>query len=173
MRRSRRTRSRRSARLAPSASSSPARPRRSRRRNDAEVTAMRKLLLALLGVGLVSLVLLPRPAGAWMHAGRWGTASGGGGSWDAEGWHGGSASGGDGSWHARGAWGDSASGGDGSWSGHGADGGHASGGEGSWSATTPYGNEAYHNGYGTTYDVSHPTDYYGAYHPPVVVNEYP
>ena len=96
---------------------------------------MRKPLLGLLGVGLVSLVLLPRPAGAWMHAGRWGTASGGGGSWDAEGWHGGSASGGDGSWHARGAWGGSASGGDGSWSGHGADGGYASGGDGSWHAT--------------------------------------
>ena len=96
---------------------------------------MRKPLLGLLGVGLVSLVLAPRPAGAWMHAGRWGTASGGGGSWDAEGWHGGSASGGDGSWHARGAWGGTASGGDGSWSGHGADGGYASGGDGSWHAT--------------------------------------
>ena len=127
---------------------------------------MRKPLLGLLGVGLVSLVLLPRPAGAWMHAGRWGEASGGGGAWDAEGWHGGSASGDDGSWHARGAWGGSASGGDGSWSGHGADGGYASGGDGSWHATGANGGTAY-GGYDHYYGGS-----YTAYHPPTTVNYY-
>ena len=61
---------------------------------------MRKPLLGLLGVGLVSLVLLPRPAapdarrevghglGRRRRLGR-------------RGWHGGSAFGDDGSWHAR------------------------------------------------------------------------
>ena len=94
-----------------------------------------------------------------------GTASGGDGSWHAQGNDGGTASGGDGSWHAQGAEGGTASGGDGSWHADGAYGGTAQGGGGSWTATSPYGATAYHN-----------DNYYGGaystYHPPTTVNYY-
>src|SRR4051812_50150794 len=89
---------------------------------------VRKPLLGLLG--LVSLALAPRPAGAWMHAGAYGAESGGGGSWHAEGYHGSSASGGDGSWSGHGAYGGPAPGGGGAWGGDGGRGGAGSGGGG-------------------------------------------
>jgi hypothetical protein len=69
----------------------------------------------------------------------------GGGSWSASNWRG-SASGGGGSWSASNRWG-----------------GTASGGGGSWTAT---------NRYGTTASGHYTGGYYGAYHPPVVVNHY-
>jgi hypothetical protein len=142
---------------------------------------MRKALLGF--VGLLAIALPGEPANAWMHAGRYGTASGGGGSWQAHGWAGGSASGGGGSWHATGAYGGTASGGGGSWKAEGAYGGHASGGGGSWHATGAYGGTASGGGgswhatgaYGGTayggYD-HYNGAYYGAYHQPVVVNTY-
>jgi hypothetical protein len=128
------------------------------------VRIMKRAMLGL--VGLLSVALPLDSAGAWSHAGRYGTASGGGGSWQAHGWHGGSASGGDGSWHATGAYGGKASGGGGSWHANGAYGGSASGGGGSWHATGAYGGTAYggYNHYNGAY--------YGAYHPPTVVNSY-
>ena len=64
---------------------------------------MKRAMLGL--VGLLSIALPLDTAHAWSHAGRYGTASGGGGSWQAHGWAGGSASGGGGSWHATGAYG--------------------------------------------------------------------
>jgi hypothetical protein len=123
------------------------------------------------------------PAAAWYHAGAYGTAHGGGGSWSASGYRGGSASGGGGSWsgsgyrggtasggggswHANGAYGGSASGGGGSWHANGAYGGSASGGGGSWHGTTSYGTSVY-GGYGHYYGGS-----YSTYHPPTVVNYY-
>ena len=66
------------------------------------------------GIGLTGLLIASLscgPASAWMHAGGFGRAAGGGGSWAAEGRRGGTASGGDGSWHADGADGGTASGG--------------------------------------------------------------
>jgi hypothetical protein len=142
---------------------------------------MKRAMLGL--VGLLSIALPLDSASAWMHAGRYGAASGGGGSWQAHGWHGGSASGGGGSWSAHGAYGGSASGGGGSWHATGAYGGKASGGEGSWHATGAYGGTASGGGgswhatgaYGGTayggYD-HYNGAYYGAYHPPAVVNTY-
>ena len=56
---------------------------------------MKKALITLLG--LLIAALMPSLARAWSHAGRYGAASGGGGSWNAHGYHGGSASGGGGS----------------------------------------------------------------------------
>jgi hypothetical protein len=107
---------------------------------------MKRALLGLIGCAVVGLGV--PSASAWMHAGPAGVASGGGGSWSAHGWRGGSASGGGGSW-----------------SGTGFRGGTASGGGGSWSAHGAYGGSAYHyGGYGGSY--------YGAYHPPGVVNYY-
>jgi hypothetical protein len=120
-------------------------------------------------IGCVSLLiaaLSPGPAGAWSHSGRYGSASGGGGSWSASGYRGGSASGGGGSWSGSGYRGGSASGGDGSWSAHGAYGGSASGGDGSWHGTTAYGTTAY-GGYDHYYGGS-----YSYYHPPTTVNYY-
>ena len=110
-------------------------------------------------VGLLSMTLSCGPAAAWAHSGRWGSASGGGGSWSASGYRGGSASGGGGSW-----------------SGTGFRGGSASGGGGSWSASSPYydttayhspyyGTTAYHSYYGGAYYPSY-------YHPPTTVNYY-
>jgi hypothetical protein len=124
-------------------------------------------------VSLVSLLVMALscgPVAAWSHAGAWGTASGGGGSWTASGYRGGSASGGEGSWSGTGFRGGTASGGGGSWSATGAYGGSASGGGGSWHATSSYGTTAY----GTTaYGGYH---YYGGtyatYHPPTTVNYY-
>src|SRR5439155_6952139 len=101
------------------------------------VRIMKRAMLGL--VGLLSIALQLDSAHAWSHAGRYGTASGGGGSWQAHGWAGGSASGGGGSWHATGAYGGKASGGGGSWNAKGAYGGTASGGGGSWHATGAYG----------------------------------
>lgn len=95
---------------------------------------MRLAILALVGAGAI---VLPQEAGAWAHAGRFGVASGGGGSWHADGWRGGSASGGDGSWHATGAAGGTGSGGDGSWHANSAWGGSASGGGGGAPTTPP------------------------------------
>ncbi|HEX3349774.1 MAG TPA: hypothetical protein VHS58_16915, partial [Acetobacteraceae bacterium] len=67
---------------------------------------------ALLGLSALALAGLPlQRAHAWAHAGAWGHASGGGGSWSASGWRGGSASGGGGSWHATGPYGGTAYGG--------------------------------------------------------------
>jgi hypothetical protein len=107
-----------------------------------------------LGVAALAVATLPPlPAEAWFHAG--------GGSWSASNWRG-SASGGGGSWSASNRWGGTASGGGGSWSASGAR-GSASGGDGSWSAT---------NRYGTTASGQYHGGYYGAYHPPVVVNHY-
>ncbi|HEX6013892.1 MAG TPA: hypothetical protein VFY87_19275, partial [Geminicoccaceae bacterium] len=71
---------------------------------------MRSLILGTLGI--VALVSASQPVGAWMRAGRFGDAWGGGGSWHAEGWRGGTASGGGGSWSAE-NWRGTASGGDG------------------------------------------------------------
>jgi hypothetical protein len=142
---------------------------------------MKRAVLAF--VALLTVALPAHSAFAWAHAGRWGTASGGGGSWQAHGWRGGSASGGGGSWNAHGAYGGSASGGGGSWHANGAYGGSASGGGGSWHATGAYGGTAsggggsWHatgaNG-GTAYGgYDHYNGaYYGAYHPPTVVNDY-
>ena len=73
---------------------------------------MRKLVFGIAAV--TALTATAQPAAAWMHAGRYGEASGGGGSWQAQGWHGGTASGGGGWWSAQ-NWRGSASGGDGSW----------------------------------------------------------
>ena len=118
-------------------------------------------------------------AGAWVHGGSWGgdrqswsysgmrgTASGGGGSWSAQGYRGGSASGGGGSWSGTTYRGGTASGGDGSWHATGAYGGTASGGGGTWHATGAYGSTAYggYDHYGGSY--------YSGYHPPTVVNSY-
>ena len=69
-------------------------------------------------VGFLLSALACGPAGAWSSAGRFGTASGGGGSWSASGFRGGSASGGGGSWSGTGFRGGTASGGGGSWSAH-------------------------------------------------------
>jgi len=124
---------------------------------------MKPLLCWLAGAAIVTFA--GTPAWAWSHSGRYGSASGGGGSWSASGWRGGSASGGDGSWNAHGAYGGSASGGDGSWSAHGADGGSAY-------HTSDYYGGTYH-GTTTAYDNDH---YYGGsysyYHPPTVTNNY-
>src|SRR5262245_32562472 len=128
-------------------------------------------------IGVTALLIAALPCGraaGWAHAGRWGTASGGGGSWSASGWRGGSASGGGGAWRGTGWRGGTASGGGGSWNAHGAYGGSASGGEGSWSAHSAYGGSAYHSP-GTT-NVYKSNTYYGgyypAYHPPTTVNYY-
>jgi hypothetical protein len=125
------------------------------------------------------------PALAWYHAGHYGTASGGGGSWSAQGWRGGSASGSGGSWSGTGWRGSTASGSGGSWNAQGYRGGSASGGGGSWNATGAYGGTAsgsggyWHatNSYGTTVYGSRYGHYYGGYyptyyHPPTVVNTY-
>jgi hypothetical protein len=121
--------------------------------------------------GLLMVALPCRPAAAWCHAGAFGTASGGGGSWSGSGFRGGTASGGDGSWHANSAYGGSASGGGGSWHATGAEGGTASGGEGYWHGTTASGTTAYGG-----YDAYHGATYYGGtystYHPPTVVDNY-
>ena len=150
-------------------------------------------------IGLVLVALPAATASAWSHSGAYGSASGGGGSWNASGYRGGSASGGGGSWSGTGFRGSTASGSDGSWSGSGFRGGSASGGDGSWSGTgyrggtasggggswhatgadggTASGGGGYWHGttsYGTTvYGGAH---YYGGtystYHPPTVVNSY-
>src|SRR5262245_63166472 len=84
----------------------------------------------MVAVDLVWLLMMTAlsagPVWAWSHSGRYGSASGGGGSWSASGERGGSASGGGGSWSGSGYRGGSASGGGGSWSGTGAYGGSAS-----------------------------------------------
>src|SRR5215813_8291358 len=147
---------RRRRRRSRSTSRAPTRSCRSLERRGTPM--MKKALLGL--VGLLAVTLFDQSAHAWMHAGRYGTASGGGGSWQAHGWNGGSASGGGGSWSAHGAYGGSASGGGGSWHATGAYGGTASGGGGSWHATGAYGNTAY-GGY-DHYNGA----YYGAYHQP-------
>ena len=59
--------------------------------------------------GLLVAALWCGPALAWSHAGRYGTASGGDGSWSGSGYRGGSASGGGGSSSFHGAYGGSAS----------------------------------------------------------------
>ena len=136
------------------------------------------MVIGLVGVLLSALVC--GPAGAWSHAGRFGTASGGGGAWSAQGFRGGAASGGEGAWSGTGFRGGTASGGGGAWRAQGAYGGSAAGGRGAWSATGPAGTTAYHTSgyataaYGTTaYGGYH---YYGgtyaAYHPPTTVNYY-
>jgi hypothetical protein len=123
--------------------------------------------LILIAASLLVACAASEPASAWMRAGAWGGhASGGGGSWSATGARGSTASGGDGSWSGSGFRGGSASGGGGSWSGTGYRGGTASGGDGSWHATGAYGNTAYGG-----YD-HYNGGYYGAYHPPAVVNGY-
>ena len=101
--------------------------------------------ISILLAGLLVTALACGPAEAWSHAGRYGSASGGGGSWSASGDRGGSASGGGGSWSGSGYRGGSASGGEGSWSGSGAYGGSASHtrGEGT-TATNQYGGTATH-----------------------------
>ena len=114
---------------------------------------MRGAISGLIGFAVV--VLAVQDANAWFHAGAYGTASGGGGSWSAHGWRGGSASGGGGSWSGTGYRGGTASGGGGSWSAHGAYGGSASGSGGYWHGTGAYGGS-----------------YYGGYHPPTTVNYY-
>jgi hypothetical protein len=51
-------------------------------------------IMKMIVVSLVSLLIMALtcgPAAAWSHAGRWGTESGGGGSWSASGYRGGSA----------------------------------------------------------------------------------
>jgi hypothetical protein len=121
---------------------------------------------AIVVAGLLITGLAAAPAAAWMHAGRWGHAEGGGGSWSAQGWRGGSASGGGGSWSGTGWRGGTASGGGGSWHGTGAYGGTASGGGGYWHATGAYGTTAY-GGYNRYYGGT-----YATYHPPTVVNTY-
>jgi len=103
----------------------------------------RPLVVALAGLAMGTLSITP--AFAWMHTGRYGTASGGDGSWSAHGWRGGSASGGGGSWSGTGWRGGTASGGGGVWHATGANGGSAWG---------------YHG------------SYYGGYHPPTTVNYY-
>ena len=126
---------------------------------------MKTIHALLLGAALTMPVL--SSADAWMRAGGMGVAHGGGGSWSAHGWRGGSASGGGGSWSGTGWRGGTASGGGGSWSAHGAYGGSASGSGGYWHATGPGGATA--GGYrGVPYNGS----YYGAYHPPTVINAY-
>jgi hypothetical protein len=121
-------------------------------------------------LSLASVVVLAMPlhrADAWMHSGAFGSASGGGGSWNAQSWRGGTASGGEGSWHAQGA-----------------AGGTASGGEGEWHGTTAYGTQASGgydrptqvNGENGSY-VAYPSHYYGGayygtYHPPATVDYY-
>ena len=114
---------------------------------------MRRAIPVLMGLALA--VLAVHEASAWVRAGRYGEASGGGGSWSANTWRGGSASGSDGSWSAHGWRGGSASGSDGSWNATGYRGGTASGSDGTWHATGAYGGS-----------------YYGGYHPPTTVNYY-
>ena len=114
---------------------------------------MKKAIPVRAGFALVAIVC--HDAGAWVRAGRYGEASGGGGSWSAYSWRGGSASGSDGSWSGTGYRGGTASGGGGSWSAHGAYGGSASGSGGYWHGTGAYGGS-----------------YYGGYHPPTTVNYY-
>jgi hypothetical protein len=127
---------------------------------------------------VLSIALLATPVAAalaWSHAGYYGTASGGGGSWSAHGYRGGSASGGDGSWNANSAYGGHASGGGGSWNATSAYGGHASGGDGSWSAVGARGGTASGDGRVTTVTPNtygYRGSYYGAYHPPTTVNYY-
>src|SRR5215470_10869466 len=97
-------------------------------------------------IGFLILALACGPAGVWSHAGAFGTASGGDGSWSAQGAYGGSASGGEGHWTATNASGTTAY------------------------HTTGYGTTAYGT---TTYGGYH---YYGGsyatYHPPTTVNYY-
>jgi len=114
---------------------------------------MRKAIPVLAGFAMVAIAL--HDAGAWVRAGRYGEASGGGGSWSAHSWRGGSASGSAGSWSGTGYRGGTASGGGGSWSAHGANGGSAYGSDGYWHGTGAYGGS-----------------YYGGYHPPTTVNYY-
>jgi hypothetical protein len=126
-------------------------------------------------LGFLSIALLVQTADAWMRTGAYGTASGGGGSWNAHGYRGGSASGGGGSWSGTGYRGGTASGGGGSWNAHGAYGGSAYGSGGAWHATGAGGATAsgYHapgSYYGGVYHYG--GSYYGAYHPPTVVNTY-
>ncbi|MCI0353626.1 MAG: hypothetical protein L0099_01115 [Acidobacteria bacterium] len=126
---------------------------------------MKKIFVSL--AGLLIQALFCGPAAAWSHAGRWGTASGGGGSWSASGYRGGSASGGEGSWNATGAYGGHASGSYGSgWSATSAYGGTATHtyGSGYTTYTSPYGATAYHSPYYGAY--------YPAYHPPTTVDYY-
>ncbi len=128
---------------------------------------MKQSLLALAGISAA--LSLAGPANAWFHRGYYGVAAGGGGSWAAHGWRGGSASGGGGSWSGTGWRGGTASSGGGSWSAHGAYGGSAYGSGRYWHATSPGGATAsgyYHGAYG------YGGSYYGAYHPPTVVNYY-
>jgi hypothetical protein len=120
-------------------------------------------------VGLLITALTCGPATAWSHAGRWGTESGGGGSWSASGYRGGSASGGGDSWSATGAHGDTAT--------------HTAG-SGSTTVTNPYvGSATHYCGEGTTVTSASGTTayayhapYYGVhyttYHPPTTVNYY-
>ena len=68
---------------------------------------MNVIVIALVSVLITALSF--GPAAAWSHSGHYGSASGGGGSWDASGYHGGSASGGGGSWNASNAYGGTAS----------------------------------------------------------------
>src|SRR5215468_2096234 len=104
------------------------------RTNESPSLTPRRLAVSVKFFLEMALALTCGPAWAWSHAGRFGSASGGGGSWSARTYRGGSASGGGGSWSA-----------------HGAYGGSASGGEGHWTATSPSGTTAYHTtGYGTT-----------------------
>jgi hypothetical protein len=115
-------------------------------------------------VGLLITLLTCGPVAAWSRAGRWGMASGGGGSWSASGFRGGTASGSGGSWSGTGYRGGTASGSGGSWSATGAYGDTAAhtAGSGSTTWTNPYGGSATHY-YGA---------YYPAYHPPTTVNYY-
>src|SRR5262249_62426416 len=55
--------------------------------DEVSETIMRKIILGCLVV--LSVALPCRRVAGWAHAGRFGTASGGGGSWSAHGWHGG------------------------------------------------------------------------------------
>jgi len=153
-----------------------------RRRHGSPAVALRHIAIgfAILLVAAIG----ERPASAWYHAGSYGRAYGGDGSWSARGYRGGSASGSDGSWSGTGFRGSTASGTDGSWNSSGYRGGSASGGDGSWSGTgdrggTASGSDGYWratNASGTTVYGDRNGNYYGGsystYHPPTTVNYY-
>jgi hypothetical protein len=96
---------------------------------------------ALCIASLLITALSCAPAAAWSHAGRWGSASGGGGSWSASGYRGGSASGGGGSWSGSSPYGTSAY--------------HTA------SSTTVYHN-TYYGGYYPAYHPPTTVNYYGS-----------
>jgi hypothetical protein len=101
-----------------------------------------KKAMAAVSASLLLTALCCGSAAAWSHSGRWGSASGGGGSWSASGYRGGSASGGGGTWSGTTAYGTSAY--------------HSPG------DTTVYHSTNYYGGYYPAYHPPTTVNYYGS-----------